>query len=87
MAALPHKWIGRAGPVAWKNPSSLLTPLDCLWGHFKTVVYSSKLRHLIERQVRITNSFHGISKQQLDSVFNQLTCRLEGFVQCDGSYV
>jgi len=42
---LPHKWIGRAGPVSWPTPSPLLTPLDSLWGQFKTDVYSSKPRH------------------------------------------
>jgi hypothetical protein len=80
MTALPHKWIGRPGPVAWPT-SPFLTPLDCLLQDpFKTVVYSSKPRHMNERKVRITNSIHGINKQQLKNVFNQLTFRLEGFV-------
>ena len=66
----PHKWIGTAGPEAWSTLSPLLTPLDCLWGHVKTVVCSSKPRHLNEGKVTITNSVHGISEQQVKNVFN-----------------
>ncbi|KAJ4434371.1 hypothetical protein ANN_22931 [Periplaneta americana] len=38
----PDRWIGRGGPIAWPPRSSDLNPLDFyLWGHLKSLVYSS----------------------------------------------
>jgi hypothetical protein len=45
---------------------------NILWGHLKTVVYSSKPRSLDELKVRITNEIHEIIEQQLRNVFNEL---------------
>jgi hypothetical protein len=38
----PGWWIGRGGPIAWPPCSPALNPLDFyLWGHLKSLVYSS----------------------------------------------
>lgn len=38
----PNHWIGRGGPVHWPARSPDLSPLDfCLWGHLKSLVYST----------------------------------------------
>jgi hypothetical protein len=66
----------------------LIWPLDYfLWGHRKTVVYFSKPRSLDELKVRITNTIHDISEQQLRNVFNELEYRFERCVLSDGGYV
>jgi hypothetical protein len=84
----PDKWIGRAGPIAWPPRSPDLTSLDnVLCGHLKSVVYSSKPRSLDELKVRITNSIHEISEQQLRNIFNVLEYRFEICVLNDGGYV
>jgi hypothetical protein len=75
-------------PVVWPPRSPDLTSLDYfLWGHHKTVVYSSKPRSLDELKVRITNAIHEISEQQLRNVFNEVECRSEKCVLNDGGYV
>jgi hypothetical protein len=74
----PDKWIGRAGPIARPLRSPGLTPLDYfLWGHLKTVVYSSKPRSVDEQKVRITNEIHEVSEQQLRNIFSELEYRFE----------
>jgi hypothetical protein len=84
----PDKQIGRAGPIAWPPRSPDLTSLDYfLWGHLKTVVYSSKPRSFDKLKVRITNAIHEISEQQLRNVFNELQYRFERCVLNDGGCV
>jgi len=39
----PGRWIGRGGPHNWPARSSELSPLDCVWGWMKELVYSMKL--------------------------------------------
>jgi hypothetical protein len=42
--SFPNRWLGRGGPVAWPPRSPDLTPLDYyLWGHMRTLVYTSKV--------------------------------------------
>lgn len=53
----PNRWIGRGGPIAWPPRSPDLTPLDFyLWGHLKTLVYSTPVESREELLRRIT--FH-----------------------------
>ncbi|KAJ4442484.1 hypothetical protein ANN_04070 [Periplaneta americana] len=43
----PDRWIGRGGPIAWRPRSPDLNPLDFyLWGHLKSLVYSSPVPDL-----------------------------------------
>ncbi|KAJ4438679.1 hypothetical protein ANN_14626 [Periplaneta americana] len=43
----PDRWIGRGGPIAWPPRSPDLNPLDFyLWGHLKSLVYSSPVPDL-----------------------------------------
>jgi hypothetical protein len=84
----PQKWIGRAGPIAWPLRSpDLISLYYFLWGHFKTVVHSSKPLSFGELKVRITNAIHEISEQQLRNVFNELEYRFGRSVLNDGGYV
>jgi hypothetical protein len=84
----PDKWIGRAGPIAWPPRSPDLTSLDYfLWGHLKTVVYSSKPLSLDKLKIRITNAIHEISEQQQRNVLYELEYWFERCVLSDGGYV
>ncbi|KAJ4440649.1 hypothetical protein ANN_08796 [Periplaneta americana] len=50
----PDRWIGRGGPIAWPPRSPDLNPLDFyLWGHLKTLVYSSPVPDLESFRNRI----------------------------------
>ncbi|KAJ4434007.1 hypothetical protein ANN_16326 [Periplaneta americana] len=43
----PDRWIGRGDPIAWPPRSPDLNPLDLyLWGHLKSLVYSSPVPDL-----------------------------------------
>ncbi|KAJ4438002.1 hypothetical protein ANN_13941 [Periplaneta americana] len=50
----PDRWIGRGGPIAWPPRSPDLNRLDFyLWGHLKSLVYSSPVPDLESLQNRI----------------------------------
>ncbi|KAJ4441123.1 hypothetical protein ANN_10973 [Periplaneta americana] len=50
----PDRWIGRRGPIAWPPRSPDLNPLDFyLWGHLKSLVYSSPVSDLESLRNRI----------------------------------
>ncbi|KAJ4447862.1 hypothetical protein ANN_09871 [Periplaneta americana] len=50
----PDRWIGRGGPIAFPPRSPDLNPLDFyLWGHLKSLVYSSPVRDLESLRNRI----------------------------------
>ncbi|KAJ4425457.1 hypothetical protein ANN_28073 [Periplaneta americana] len=50
----PDRWIGRGSPIAWPPRSSDLNPLDFyLWGHLKSLVYSSPVPDLESLRNRI----------------------------------
>ncbi|KAJ4439683.1 hypothetical protein ANN_07811 [Periplaneta americana] len=50
----PDRWIGRGGPIAWPPRSPNLNPLDFyLWGHLKSLVYSSPVPDLESLRNRI----------------------------------
>ncbi|KAJ4445621.1 hypothetical protein ANN_12303 [Periplaneta americana] len=50
----PDRWIGRGGPIAWPPRSPDLNPLDFyLWGHLKSLVYSSPVPDLESLPYRI----------------------------------
>ncbi|KAJ4443132.1 hypothetical protein ANN_04782 [Periplaneta americana] len=50
----PDRWIGRGGPIAWPPCSPDLNPLDFyLWGHLKSLVYSSPVPDLESLRNRI----------------------------------
>jgi len=50
----PQKWIGRGGPIAWPARSPDLNPLDFyLWGHLKTIVYSTPIASVEVLRARI----------------------------------
>ncbi|KAJ4439349.1 hypothetical protein ANN_07471, partial [Periplaneta americana] len=49
-----RRWIGRGGPIAWPPRSPDLNPLDFyLWGHLKSLVYSSPVPDLESLRNRI----------------------------------
>ncbi|KAJ4439845.1 hypothetical protein ANN_07973 [Periplaneta americana] len=50
----PDRWIGRGGPIAWPPRSPDLNPHDFyLWGHLKSLVYSSLVPDLESLRNRI----------------------------------
>ncbi|KAJ4438173.1 hypothetical protein ANN_14112 [Periplaneta americana] len=50
----PDRWIGRGGLIAWPPRSPDLNPLDFyLWGHLKSLVYSSPVTDLESLRNRI----------------------------------
>ncbi|KAJ4426971.1 hypothetical protein ANN_26770 [Periplaneta americana] len=50
----PDRWIDRCGPIAWPPRSPYLNPLDFyLWGHLKSLVYSSPVPDLESLRNRI----------------------------------
>ena len=55
--AFNEQWIGQEGPVVWPARSLDLNPLDFwLWGHLKTLVYSTPVNDINTLQDRIFNT-------------------------------
>lgn len=52
-----RRWIGRGGPVNWPPRSPDLTPLDFfVWGHMKTLVYSSPILDEMDLVARVVEA-------------------------------
>lgn len=52
-----RRCIGRGGPVHWPPRSPDLTPLDFfVWGHMKSLVYSSPVRDEMDLVARVTEA-------------------------------
>lgn len=69
--AYNNKWIGRGGPVPWPARSPDLNPLDFfLWGHLKSLVYSTPVDNIEELRARILNGIATI--QQTPGIFERV---------------
>jgi hypothetical protein len=56
--------MGRGGPVPWPPRSPDLNPLDyCVWGHVKSLVYTSAVDTVEELQHRIEGAGQQISTE------------------------
>lgn len=82
-----NRWIGRGGPIAWPPRSPDFNPLDFfLWGHLKTLVYSTPVdtrENLLERVNfhcnEIRNNVGALWRVQQSSILRARECiRLEG---------
>jgi hypothetical protein len=84
------QWIGRGGPVAWPARSPDLNPLDFwLWGHLKTLVYSTPVDDIQTLQDRIFNACRQISNQPgvFERVRDSLRRRIETCVRVNGNHI
>lgn len=67
----PNRWIGRGGPVDWPARSPDLTPLDFgLWGHIKSLVYSSPVESEEDLLARILAACQTI--QDMPGIFENM---------------
>lgn len=81
------RWIGRHGPVLWPARSPDLTPLDYfLWGHVKTVVYSTTPTTPDDMKNRIRNCFRTITPDTLRRVQESFWNRIELCAQNYGGH-
>ncbi|KAJ4451919.1 hypothetical protein ANN_03397 [Periplaneta americana] len=84
----PDRWIGRGGPIAWPPRSPDLNPLDFyLWGHLKSLVYSSPVPDLESLWNRIVACSEDIRNTPgvWDRVCRSMRHRCEVYIQA-GEY-
>lgn len=85
----PDRWIGRGGPIAWPPRSPDLNPLDFyLWGHLKSLVYSSPVPDLESLRNRIVASCEDIRNTPgvWDRVRRSMRHRCEVCIQAGGGH-
>ncbi|KAL7648419.1 UNVERIFIED_CONTAM: hypothetical protein RMT77_000325 [Armadillidium vulgare] len=59
----PNQRKGRGGPVPWPSRSPDLNPLDYyLWGHLKTLVYSSPIDAVEDLRLRVISGIETIKQ-------------------------
>lgn len=76
-AVFPNQWIGRRGPYEWPPHSPNLAPPDFfLWGHLKTVVFSTQPVSLEDLRARIVQACQEITPQILLNVRQEFQNRL-----------
>ncbi|KAJ4426530.1 hypothetical protein ANN_27344 [Periplaneta americana] len=85
----PGRWIGRGGPIAWPPRSPDLSPLDFyLWGHLKSLVYSSPVPDLESLRNRIVACSEDIRNTPgvWDRVRRSMRYRCEVCIQAGGGH-
>ncbi|KAJ4443770.1 hypothetical protein ANN_05548 [Periplaneta americana] len=85
----PDRWIGRGGPIAWPPRSPLLNPLDFyLWGHLKSLVYSSPVPDLESLRNRLVACSEDIRNTPgvWDRVRRSMRHRCEVCIQAGGGH-
>ncbi|KAJ4438886.1 hypothetical protein ANN_14840 [Periplaneta americana] len=85
----PDRWIGRGGPIAWLPRSPDLNPLDFyLWGHLKSLVYSSPVPDLESLRNRIVACSEDIRNTPgvWDRVRRSMRHRCEVCIQAGGGH-
>ena len=85
----PNRWIGRGGPQAWSPRSPDLNMLDYfLWGHLKSLVYTTPVNTVEELRDRIVESCNTIRNTPgiFQRVRESLNRRLEACVNVDGGH-
>ncbi|KAJ4439355.1 hypothetical protein ANN_07477 [Periplaneta americana] len=85
----PDRWIGRGGPIAWPPRSPDLNPLDFyLWGHLKSLVYSSPVPDLESLRNRIVACSEDIRNTPgvWDHVRRSMRHRCEVCIQAGGGH-
>ncbi|KAJ4433589.1 hypothetical protein ANN_15899 [Periplaneta americana] len=83
----PDRWIGSSGPIAWPPRSPDLNPLDFyLWGHLKSLVYSSLVPDLESLRNRIVACSEDIRNTPgvWDRVRRSMRHRCEVCIQAGG---
>lgn len=85
---LPHRWIGRGGPIPWPPRSPDLTPLDFfLWGYVKDFVFSEEITSLSHMKERINQAIEGISTETLEKVWKNMNSRINHLVRVNGGHI
>ncbi|KAJ4435156.1 hypothetical protein ANN_23732 [Periplaneta americana] len=85
----PNRWIGRSGPIAWPPRSPDLNPVDFyLWGHLKSLVYSSPVSDLEFLRNRIVACSKDIRNTPgvWDRVRRSMRHRCEVCIQAGGGH-
>lgn len=85
-----ERWIGRGGPINWPARSPDLNPLDYyLWGHVKSLVYSTPIVDIYQLEDRIVHSFQMIKEQPgiCERVRQSLRNRVECCVRMGGGHI
>ncbi|KAJ4427702.1 hypothetical protein ANN_25354 [Periplaneta americana] len=85
----PDRWVGGGGPIAWPPRSPDLNPLDFyLWGHLKSLVYSSPVPDLESLRNRIVACSEDIRNTPgvWDRVRRSMRHRCEVCIQAGGEH-
>lgn len=85
----PNRWIGRGGPQPWPPRSPDLNSLDFfLWGHLKSIVYSTPINTIDDLRNRIIGGFETIRNTpgMLERVRQSMRRRVEACITAGGSH-
>ncbi|KAJ4438562.1 hypothetical protein ANN_14509 [Periplaneta americana] len=85
----PDRWIGRGGPIVWPPRSPDLNPIDFyLWGHLKSLMYSSPVPDMESLRNRIVAGCEEICNTPgiWDLVYRVMRHRCEVCIQAGGGH-
>lgn len=84
-----NKWIGRGGPQSWPPRSPDLNSLDFfLWGHIKSLVYTTPVNTLDDLRNRILDAFETIrnTPRVFENVRASMRRRAEACIRVGGGH-
>ena len=92
LALLQQRYPGRVisigGNIAWPPRSPDLTPLDFfLWGHIKSIVYTTPPTTVEDMQERIINALQTITPEILQNVRRSFSKRIRLLIDTEGRHV
>jgi hypothetical protein len=84
-----ERYMGRGGPVPWPPRSPDLNPMDyCVWGHVKSLVYTSAVDTVEELEDRIEGACQQIRNEPgvFERIRNSMRRRVQCCVQMQGQH-
>jgi hypothetical protein len=82
-----NQLIGRDGPTPWPPRSPDITPLDCLWGYVRDIVYSTPVLDIDTLKARLSDALAAVTEEMLEKTWREIEYRQDVLRATNGAHV